>query len=94
MAEKDRERAEKAITVTASAFPIELWRKWEESCQKDFGDCRWIKMWHDHIRSKEADKIEALEKSIAELESKGKEEKKEEEEFVETMGGKVKKGGD
>ena len=54
----------------------------------------WIKMWHDHIRSKEADKIEALEKRIVELESKGKEEKKEEEEFVETMGGKVKKGGD
>lgn len=89
-----RERAENTILVSASAFPLELWKEWDKDCQEQFSDCRWIKMWTDHIKAKQVNKIEEFERRLVELEvmiqNKPKEEVKEE--FVETLGGRIKKG--
>jgi len=76
MAEKSevRERAEATITVSASAFPLELFKEWEADCKSRFGDCRWIKMWNDHMRAKDYDfysevleRIRILEQEVQKL---------------------------
>ena len=94
---KQRQRAKEAYSINVSAFPSELWEMWNKECQEHYSDCRWIKMWSDHLRAKNADKIEELTAKVNKLEmcvAQIGQEKPKDEGFVETMGGKVKKGGD
>jgi len=74
----NRVRAEGTVIVTASAFPIGFWQEWNKDCQVEFGDCRWIKMWNDHLTAKNnkaylevLEKLELLEKRLLKLENKG-----------------------
>ena len=90
--EKKRARAEGCTGFTVSAFPIELYKQWKEDCEKDFGDCHWIKIWHDHVQAKYVDKFEELDKRIKALESKGEEKKEEQEGTAITFRGKIKGG--
>lgn len=55
------------VTVISNAFPSELFDEWDEDCRKIHGDCRWMKMWFDHMVAK---KIPDLEARIEELEKK------------------------
>lgn len=47
-----RRRAQGTMSLSVSAFPDELWKEWNMDCKLNYGDCRWIKMWNDHQRSK------------------------------------------
>jgi len=91
---KVRIRAVGTNSFRVSAFPNKQWDEWKQDCKDNFGDCHWIKIWHDHVRVKDLDKIEKLDKRIEALEFKIDNKKKEEESYVETMGGKIKKGDD
>ena len=83
-----RVRADTTKSFGVSAFPIKQWDEWDKDCKDNFGDCRWIKMWRDHEKSKSSEKIELIEERLARLE--GKFEKKEEsKDYVETFGGKI-----
>ena len=65
---KDRVRGEGTAFFSVSAFPKDLWGEWNKDCQDRFGDCRWIKMWNDHTRVKDVDRIDRLEEKILVLE--------------------------
>jgi len=93
---KTRARAETTISFGVSAFPIELHREWKADCEKYFGDCHWSKMWTDHIKAKDVDKISKLEDRIAELESmiQAMKQPKKEEKVVETFTQKLPAGED
>jgi len=72
-----RKRAEGTVSFGVSAFPVSLFEEWDRDCKEKFGDCRWIKMWNDHIRSKDyefykeiVERIERLEQDIVELKGK------------------------
>ena len=94
----ESKRAQGTRSFTVSGFPIPNWNEWEKDCQKNFGDCRWIKMWYDHQQSKRSDQNYLLESKIVELEVKviklEKEQSVKEEpkrEVVETFTGKLEK---
>ena len=53
------------VTVTSGCFPAELFREWDEDCKKKFGNCRWMKMWFDHLV---ASRLSKIEKNIEKLE--------------------------
>ena len=83
-----KSRAEGTTSFSVAAFPLKQWVEWSTSCRKDFGDLRWIKMWNDHLRSKEYDfytelvtRIQQLEVEIGILKNKGEPNK----EVVKTM---------
>lgn len=86
-----KERATETYSVKCSGFPKELWLEWEADCKRKYGDCRWMKMWYDHLRAKELDRFEVVFQKIVELELKLKklEEKleKPKETEVATLGG-------
>ena len=90
-----RVRAQGTAYMAVSAFPEELYKEWKEDCQKHFGDCHWIKLWHDHVQAKNADRIDRLEKRICQVEEDvlNLSQKPKEEEgkgSAETFGGKIK----
>jgi len=83
-----------SITIQASGFPLSAFKEWDESCKKDFGDCRWVKIMHDHKMANNnqmvnllLDRIERLEYQISLLTSDDKEEI---EPGVRTLGGELK----
>lgn len=63
-----RRRADTAAYFTVSAFPAELWKEWDAGCKARFGDCRWIKMWNDHLRSKDIALYDDMIERIKDLE--------------------------
>ena len=65
-----KKRAEGTILLSATAFPIELFRQWKADCKENFGDCHWIKIWHDHLQSRNSDRFEELSKRVLALELK------------------------
>jgi len=67
---QSRLRAETTRSFGVAAFPFKQWNEWDESCKEEFGDCRWIKMWHDHSVAKHYQNFERLEKKLLELEEK------------------------
>lgn len=91
---RDRVRAVGTNSFRVSAFPNKQWDEWKSDCKENFGDCHWIKIWHDHVRVKDLDKIEKLDKRIEALEIKIHNQKEEKENIVETFGGKIRNGGD
>lgn len=96
----DRARAQGTVYLAVSAFPEELYKEWKEDCQKRFGDCHWIKLWHDHVQTKQVERLDRLESRLVSLEealSKAKEEPAKKEEVkgsASTFGGTVKPRGD
>lgn len=64
------ERAQGTRGFTVSAFPIEKWAEWELDCKSNFGNIYWIKIWQDHLTSKQFATIDSLFDKIAELEAK------------------------
>jgi len=60
MAEKiDKENPENrepnvVISVTCGSWPVGLFRQWEQDCMMNYGNCRWMKMWNDHLIAKQA----------------------------------------
>jgi len=68
--EEGRKRAEGTVSVGVSAFPIGQWKEWEKDCKEKYGDCRWIKMWSDHVRANEYVFYEELIKRIRVLEDR------------------------
>jgi len=90
-----RARAQGTAYMAVSAFPEELYKEWKEDCQKHFGDCHWIKLWHDHVQSKQVERLDRLDNRLSELEAevlKLSQKPKEEEDkgTAQTFGGKVK----
>jgi hypothetical protein len=76
----DKEEAPNVtVSVTSGAFPLKLFKEWDKECKENFGNCRWMKMWHDHCASQELDifrilfeELESMKKRIALLEKKPK----------------------
>tara|TARA_R100001509_G_scaffold79882_3_gene44855 strand:- start:2594 stop:2869 length:276 start_codon:yes stop_codon:yes gene_type:complete len=90
----NKEEKGASITIQASGFPLSAFKEWDESCKKDFGDCRWVKIMHDHKMANNnqmvnllLDRIERLEYQISLLTSDDKEEI---EPGVRTLGGELK----
>lgn len=44
-------------TLVAANFPIKLWEEWKRQCKEQYGDIYWIKVWADHTKAQEYDKI-------------------------------------
>ena len=92
----NKEEKGASITIQASGFPLSAFKEWDESCKKDFGDCRWVKIMHDHKMANNniivnllLDRIEALEKQLSLLISNEKN-NTESQDSVRTLGGELK----
>ena len=90
----NKEEKGASITIQASGFPLSAFKEWDESCKKDFGDCRWVKIMHDHKMANNnqmvnllLDRIEKLEYQLALLTSTDTQEI---ESSVKTLGGELK----
>ena len=72
MAEKEavesKERPTTTYSIKCSGFPEQLWKEWDADCKRKYGDCRWMKMWMDHLAAKEADKLALVIEKLTELE--------------------------
>ena len=55
------------MKVTASAFPMSLFKEWDKDCKERFGDCRWMKMWNDHLASKSMEMYIDLSTQLSEM---------------------------
>ena len=51
-------------------FPMKLFVEWDKDCREHYGDTRWIKIWQDHVISKQSRKEEAMWKYMMELNDK------------------------
>ena len=84
------------ISIQASGFPLASFKEWDESCKTDFGDCRWVKIIHDHNMAKASTAFNLLLERIEKLElqldllSKDDKTKEEKELIVKTIGGELK----
>lgn len=58
------------ITVTSGSFPMSLFLEWDKDCKERFGNCRWMKMWHDHQIAKNLEIFQSLKEDIRILEIK------------------------
>jgi len=56
------------LSLQASGFPISTFREWDESCRKDFGNARWIKIVHDHQMAKVLPLLNSLIVRVEQLE--------------------------
>ena len=90
----NKEEKGASITIQASGFPLSAFKEWDESCKRDFGDCRWVKIMHDHKMANNnqmvnllLDRIEKLEYQLALLTSTDTQEI---ESSVKTLGGELK----
>jgi len=96
MEDKSGKTGNISITIQASGFPLSAFREWDESCKKDFGDCRWVKIMHDHKMAKSASAFNLLSKRIEELEEQialltmNENNKDTEPNGIKTMGGELK----
>lgn len=62
---------DKNVTVTVtSTWPMHLFQEWDEDCKKNFNDCRWCKMWNDHLSAKREKVIENLMNEIRALKNR------------------------
>lgn len=91
---KDKKDGNVKVGFVANDFPLSNFIDWDIDCKTRFGDCRWLKIWNDHMLSKSVglhsllvEKIDNLENEITQLKAKPKEK----EEFgVNTIGGRLK----
>jgi len=66
----DKPRATVTHVITCSGFPDRIWREWEQSCKEEFGDCRWMKMWMNHLSAKQNSALQGLLAEISEIKSR------------------------
>jgi len=83
------------ISIQASGFPLSAFKEWDESCKNDFGDCRWVKIVHDHNIAKSTSVFNLLLERIENLESQldlliNVDKSEEDEPIVKTIGGELK----
>ena len=85
------------VGFAANDFPLSNFIEWDTDCKSHFGDCRWLKLWNDHMIAKSvclqslmAEKIDTLEKEIELLKDKDKPKKVPKDDFVDTIGGRLK----
>lgn len=87
MAEKNekKERLNEVTTgFTVGNFPLSLAREWFKDCYTNYNNCYWMKIWSDHMKSKERDYM--LKGIVTEVQEQPEEEK-EKEASVGTIGG-------
>jgi len=68
MEENSEQERNVTLTVTCSSFPLRLFKEWDEDCVTRFGNCRWMKMWHDHLAAKQLETFTILMNKLEELE--------------------------
>jgi hypothetical protein len=85
--EESRGKAFATINIGVSAFPTKLFEEWKKDCGERFGDCRWLKIWNDHMVSKIY--VNLIER-INELERKVSIKEQEKTEEVKTFKGTIK----
>ena len=78
---------DKNVSYVTTWPDVRLLDEWDDDCKAKFGNCRWMKMWNDHMSSKREsvineirEELEMLKKRIYELEQKPEEE-------IQTLGG-------
>jgi len=87
---KQSKKTNLTVNVTSGAFPVNLWKHWDEDCKENFGDCRWMKMWHDHLMSQSYQRFLEMYEETAYLKEeliKSQTEKKETKKKVKTLKG-------
>lgn len=45
------------IDLNVSNFPVLNWDEWEADCKAHFNNCRWMKMWADHLRARDMEYV-------------------------------------
>ena len=94
---KMEEKQKNTVSVSVSGFPMSSWIEWEKDCIKNYGDCRWLKMWADHQSAQRFFILDSVFRELAMIRTelqmlKGETENStEEEEEVQTLGGKDEK---
>ena len=66
------------VSVPVSSFPLNLWREWDADCKLNFNDCRWMKIWNDHLKSQIKEKDEIIDKAMQELQETAEQPEREE----------------
>lgn len=86
------------LTVTCSSFPFQLFKEWEQDCKARFNNCRWMKMWFDHMLARQ---FEALAKFLSQVniapdegeepeeEQEQKEQSSDKDETIKVIGGEI-----
>ena len=90
------EKGETNVTkgFSVSAMPLTSWLAWNKSCEADYGDVRWLKIWTDHEKAKQYDilvsqimrKFEEIEQKLDLIFESDKDETEEEKPEVKTFG--------
>ena len=83
------------VTISSTWSNLKLLKEWDDDCKQSFGDCRWMKMWNDHLASKREKVLDKLIEEISMLKARmdileSKPKPKKRKEVVKTLG----KGGD
>jgi hypothetical protein len=63
----EEEKPNVTVKIMANAFPMRLFTEWDSDCKERFGDCRWMKMWNDHLASKNIEMYLEMSKQILDL---------------------------
>lgn len=88
------DNGEPNVDLLIKGIPLKLWKKWKKSCQNDYHDIRWLKLWSDHLiargEEKERDEIvaEVMERIIHEAQQQPEQEENDEDE-IQVLSGKA-----
>ena len=63
----DKKAVARTICMT---FPLPILKEWDEDCKKNFGDCRWMKCWNDHLAAKREPILNTLLQELAMLKAR------------------------
>jgi len=94
MTENKVERADSrgneiSVSINCSSFPAKLFIEWDKDCKERFNDCRWMKIWHDHMTAKNFEAVTKLMESVVpEKEPESVPQKTEEKKKTVLIGGK------
>jgi len=87
MKEDELKKEPFSVTISSTWTNIKALDEWDKDCKANFGNCRWMKMWNDHLAAKREgflntilEKLDELKERIDKLEKKEKVE-------IKTLGG-------
>ena len=73
MKEIIRKRPLKTVSMNVGSFPDDLYAEWDNDCKRRFGNCRWMKIWYDHMAATNVgffmERFEELNDRISNLEN-------------------------